>query len=375
VNPLPKQSEKVLKTVRVNDEQVEALLNRVGSSTYSPGAERRHKERYDYRTQTIVHIQQPGDSHFASYIVPTRNLSEGGTSFLFGGFVHTGTSCIIQLTTPDGIWCEVTGKVVGCRYLEGTIHEVMVRFDKPIDPSAYCMNAPCGRVLLAEDDPAAARLATFYLKGLNIRVELVTDGQEVLDQAQKREYDIILMEMELSQVDGFQVAETLRNNGYVGKIVAMMVSNQPEDRCRCLEAGCDYYLPKPYICEDLANLLTFLRDKPVYSAYFDNASMSNIISEFVSELPLRVRSIQEALLKEDAIGLLTQIRDLKGVGLGYGFAAISDIAAEAESHLMANDMIDHAREVIDRLVKLCNQVRPNPQIGGVYPMGKSKSID
>lgn len=373
VKPSPKQSEKHLKAVRVNDEKLNALLDKMESSTHSPGSERRTNERYDYRTQTIVHIQQPGDSHFAPYMVPTRNLSEGGTSFLYGGFIHSGTCVIVQLATPDGTLYEIRGKVVGCRYVEGSIHEVMVCFDKPIDPSIYCMNAPCGCVLLAEDDPAAVRLAIFHLKELNVRIEVAANGREILDKVQDHAYDIILMDMELPEIDGFEVVETLRQNGYMGKIVAVTGLTQPKDRRRCMEVGCDYYLAKPYLGEELAELLTLMRDKPIYSAYFDNASMSDIINEFVAELPSKIRSVQESLFNENTDMLLTQVRDLKGVGTGYGFAGISALANEVESRLLAKDAMDAVREEVDRLVKLCMQVRPNPQAGGIRPMSQSSS--
>lgn len=371
-----KQTKKLVKTVRVDVERIEALLDRLEAANQSPSTERRKQERYDYRTQTIVHIQQPGDSHFRSYVVPTRNLSEGGMSFLFGGFVHIGASCIIQLTTPNRIWREIPGKVVSCRYVEGNIHEVMACFDKPIDASAYCLNAPCGCVLLAEHDPAISRLATFHLKALNICVDHATNEEEVIDKAFQRKYDFILMDMEMPEVDGFKTVETLKQKGYMGKIVATTGLTQPESRSRCLSAGCDYYLPKPYVGKDLAKIITPLQDQPIYSTFLDDASMDKIISEFVVELPSKIRSIQEALLKEDNAGLLSLVRDIKGEGSGYGFAVISEVAAEVENVLLANNALDDAREAIDRLVKLCLRARPNPQIGGICPARRqSKTSD
>ena len=103
--------------------------------------------------------------------------------------------------------------------------------------------------------------------------------------------------------------------------------------------------------------------------------MAEIINEFVAELPPKIRSIQEALLNEDAASLLSEVRDLKGAGSGYGFAVISEAAVEVENALLANDAVDAAREAIGRLVKRCLQARPNPQVGGIHPIHQSKSRD
>jgi len=178
-----RQTTKPVKTVRVDIQRIESILDRLNEASQQRGVNRRKNERYDYRTHTIVHIQQPGDSHFTSYSVPTRNLSEGGISILFGGFVHAGAICVVKLTTPNDIWREIPGKVVSCRYVEGNVHEVMVQFDHLIDTAAYCLNAPCGCVLLLEHDPAIARLASYHLKALNVNVDPAANEQELVDKA------------------------------------------------------------------------------------------------------------------------------------------------------------------------------------------------
>lgn len=79
-------------------------------------------------------MQQPGSSGPVVFLVPTRDISATGLSFLHGGFVHVGTRCTVQLITMHGTWNEVPAVVVRCQYVEGGVHEVAVRFDREIDP-------------------------------------------------------------------------------------------------------------------------------------------------------------------------------------------------------------------------------------------------
>jgi len=149
----------------------------------------------------------------------------------------------------------------------------------------------------------------------------------------------------------------------MGKIVATTASTQAGYRKRYLNAGCDHFLPKPYLSEDLIQLLAPLREQPLYSTFLNDSSMSKIINEFVAELPAKIRLIQEAILNEDTADMLSMVRDLKGAGSGYGFAVITEAAAKVESVLQeeSDDAVDAAREAIEQLVKLCLQAKPNPQ--------------
>lgn len=318
----------------------------------------RRSQRYPYRVKALaLHMQQPGSSIVVSYVVATRNISEGGIAFLHGGFVHPGTRCMAQLITTYGTWDDVEGEVIDCRYQQGNVHEVVMKFDRDIDPSAYSNTAIHSRVLLVEDDAAWARLAILHLEQLNADVVHVVNGQLAVEKAEEQAFDLILMDMEMPEMNGFDAIRTLRDQGYSGIIVAATGLTEKNDEQRCLDAGCDRYIAKPYHRETLNELLASLREEPLFSSFCHDTSLIDIINEFVDALSSKVRAIEAAVVKEDLPEVQKLVRTLKGEGSGYGFDPITDAAAEAEKELLAGATLAEAEESIHALTKLCMQAR------------------
>ncbi|MCG8408464.1 MAG: response regulator [Phycisphaerales bacterium] len=347
-----------IRTIRVNEAQLESILNDLDSAGDQVRNDRRKAERYRYRGRQVrADIQQPGDASFAPYYICPRNISEGGLSFIHGGFVHIGSKCLIHLITVRGTQDSIEGVVVSCRLLQQNLHEVGVRFRHGVDPSEFCQDAARLSVLLVDDDPAMTRLATRFLNKLNAEVDHAENGQIAIEKSETKVYDLILMDIAMPVLGGIEATKVLRERSYSGPIVAATVMAGAGDREKCLEAGCDDYLPKPYSFENLAALLKSLEQKPIFSTFADDPSMKEIIQLFVDELPSKVRKIADTAVRQNLRELSILVRSLKGESAGYGFECISDVAGNVEKMILQG--CDHSvicRAVKD-LLRLCLQVR------------------
>ncbi len=106
------------------------------------------------------------------------------------------------------------------------------------------------RILLAEDNEVNQLLAVILLEGWGVSVEVVGDGLEALEALRKTRYDLVLMDIQMPRMDGFEATARLRQpeSGVLDPrvpVVAMTAYAMREDRQRCLEAGMDDYLAKP----------------------------------------------------------------------------------------------------------------------------------
>jgi CheY-like chemotaxis protein len=112
------------------------------------------------------------------------------------------------------------------------------------------------RVLLVEDNPVGALLASTLLKREGCAVETAASGDEALEAMKRARYDLVFMDMRMPGMDGPTAARALRARGDRTPIVALTANAFAEDRKACLEAGMDDHLVKPLELESLRSSLT-----------------------------------------------------------------------------------------------------------------------
>lgn len=107
------------------------------------------------------------------------------------------------------------------------------------------------RILLTEDD---SRVASFIKKGLEENMYLVkvaANGEDALQEATLNEYDIIILDIMLPDLDGFEACTLLRKRGNTAPVIMLSALNTPEEKIRGLQCGADDYLSKPFLFEEL----------------------------------------------------------------------------------------------------------------------------
>ena len=119
--------------------------------------------------------------------------------------------------------------------------------------------AQASRVLLAEDNPVNQRLVVKVLEKQGHRVTVAPNGREALEALRQERFDVILMDVQMPQMNGYEATEAIRRSergsGRHIPIIAMTAHAMKGDRERCLACGMDSYISKPVRARDLLELL------------------------------------------------------------------------------------------------------------------------
>ena len=116
-----------------------------------------------------------------------------------------------------------------------------------------------GRVLVAEDNPVNQRLVKAMLTRLGLDADSANNGAEAVAMLQERRYDAVLMDCQMPVMDGYQSTQEIRRSPSAGTrhvpIIALTANVMEGDQKKCLDAGMDDYLSKPYTLHELEKVL------------------------------------------------------------------------------------------------------------------------
>jgi CheY-like chemotaxis protein len=116
------------------------------------------------------------------------------------------------------------------------------------------------RLLLVEDNFVNQRVATYMLAKLGYRVEVAQNGREAVDRLRETSYDLVLMDCQMPEMDGFEATRLIRDptsnvKDHAVPIIAMTANAFPEDRARSLASGMNDFLSKPVEQATLAEMI------------------------------------------------------------------------------------------------------------------------
>ena len=132
------------------------------------------------------------------------------------------------------------------------------------------------KILLAEDEVDLNNVVTRYLKKNGYSVDSVLDGEEALDYLEYGEYDLVILDIMMPKVDGFEVIKKLRNKGNHTSILMLTARDNADDKVKGLDLGADDYIVKPF---DFNELLARIR--AVVRRKYGNSSNKLVIGDLI----------------------------------------------------------------------------------------------
>jgi CheY-like chemotaxis protein len=216
-------------------------------------------------------------------------------------------------------------------------------------------------VLLVEDTPALQELVVLILKKNGIDPDTANNGLQGIEMALTGYYDLIFMDIQMPEMDGLRAIEQLRAKDYKRPIVAMTANATKRDKIDCLDAGFNDFIGKPIdkrqlrvILEKYLSKNSINCDEAIQSQVLDDEpDMLDLVIKFVATLPDYCREMERAKEAGDWSALQTPVHKLKGLGGGYGYPILTDLAADIEEMLKTNNYV----LINEKLVTLMNAIQ------------------
>jgi PAS domain S-box-containing protein len=238
-------------------------------------------------------------------------------------------------------------------------------------------NTP-SKILLAEDNAFNQKVALGMLTQMGHSVKVVSNGQEVLNAIENERFDLILMDVQMPHMDGFEATKRIRrleehDSGSRTPIIAMTAYAMKGDREKCLQMGMDGYLAKPVnsrelaamienisanansICSDVSMPTQQVLDLQVLSESVagNHELLNEMLGIFLEDYPTLLSQIEDAVMRKSPDDLRIAAHSLKGMvaGLGASFAYEAALRMETMGRNLDMSYSEEALVSLDRELK------------------------
>lgn len=300
---------------------------------------------------------------------------------LLGGGIH------IRSTPGEGTTFIVRVDAGDLRGIERRVIDSAMLVGEEAEARANAAIALEGRVLVIDDAPDLRGLVGRMLQDVGLVVTAADRGARAVEVVREANvsgggFDVVLLDRNLVDTTGEELAGELRRAGHRGPIVGLTADASSETRERLIAGGCDEVFTKPFRREDLLSFLRAVLGSgvepeptrprpdpmptdadlnslgPLESSYRDDPDMSVHIEIFLEWLPERIEGLERALEEGDLESLGTIAHNLKGTGTTVGYPQITEVAARLEELVASGAKSpDRLRVATRRLTQLCRRAQ------------------
>jgi PAS domain S-box-containing protein len=224
------------------------------------------------------------------------------------------------------------------------------------------------RILLAEDHPMNRKVGLLMLERLGVTAAIAENGLQVMAAVARQDYDVILMDCNMPEMDGYKAAQAVRHleeSRGMGRerrtwIVALTANALKENRARCLAGGMDDFLSKPFNVAELRRALLrcvgtgggasvaagAVLDQ--LAAELDRESVALMVGEYIKDLPVRLAGLERDLAGGKREEVERTAHSLRGASAQVGLGDLSAQFEAVEAAAATGDL-DRAREQVKPL--------------------------
>jgi len=264
------------------------------------------------------------------------------------------SACMSKPVRPSELFGRLTAALGGNAVRPTPTTEAVVLADKN--------NA---RILLAEDNIANQKVAVEMIKKLGLYADAAANGLEVIAALESRDYDLVLMDVQMPEMDGLEATRRIRASKTVRRpnipIIAMTAHAMQGDREKCLKAGMDDYISKPvsikalseklaawltrsedpaaptnvtadsHVCKISDTRVVFDKEGLIDRMMGDREMAETVIEVFLDDIPKQIESLKQAVQDCDIETSERIAHSIKGAAANVGGEALRELAAQIEA--------------------------------------------
>jgi CheY-like chemotaxis protein/HPt (histidine-containing phosphotransfer) domain-containing protein len=222
---------------------------------------------------------------------------------------------------------------------------------------------PDTAILLVEDNAVNQKVAMRLLEHLGLRCDIAGNGKEAVRAVRSKAYDVILMDCQMPEMDGFEATERIREleHGASAPIIAMTALAMKGDEERCVSAGMDWYLSKPLTAGDLLDALkkctqhgenrekeapmaepnefaALNRERLEEVTAGDRELTAELGQTYIEDMDARMQELEDALAAGDASKAREVAHAIKGSSANMGAERAREVASSIEEACAENEI-------------------------------------
>ncbi|MBL8885840.1 MAG: response regulator [Phycisphaerales bacterium] len=343
-----------------------------------PSELKRDFVRWPFQRERIrIQIDQPGGTQLLLKLA-CRNLSRGGISLFHGAYLHERGRCVLWLPHPGRGEIGIFGTLVRCKHRGGMVHELGVRFDKPIDAKEFVsLDAGAeiysqervtperlsGSLLVVDPDEQEQRLIRHFTKGTEIRMRSCATQSEAL-AALREPADLVLVSLNLPDGSAAEFVSAVRAVGVRTPVLIITPDVSRQSRVAARGAACEGVLGKPLSCDRLLRALAeFMGDASSSAATSTIATIAKddpaaeMLPEFIAQLRAAAQTIRAGIELDNAPECERVCLMIAGAAPALGFGGMVPAVDRALQMLMWTKSAKESAVVLADVIAACERAK------------------